>query len=175
MLPLPRAASLGSACLEQLYPWQDLSLPCSWTGVFPEVQYSLLSLGNSFLPPLDFPALLTRIHSRILIFILLSLPPFCYSMPELEKTNKPFTTKKALLLSLCAFLPVPLLYLSLLITPPPHFLSYYSCLSLAHFKIFLHLIDLVNENWIANNQMNFCVKTGFEGQDQLVLKKTSRI
>lgn len=118
------------------------------------------------LPPLDFPVLLTRTCSQILIFIIFSLPLCCYSMLELEKTNKTFTTHKALLLTLC-------------FSPCASVLSFFTCnlatsfsflllrlrLSLAHFKIFLHLKDVVNENWIANNYINFRVKTRLEGQN----------
>lgn len=87
-------------------------------------------------------------------------------MLELEKPNKTFTTDKALLLTLC-------------FSPRTSVVSFFTCnlstsfsflllrlrLLLAHFKIFLHLIDVVNENWIANNYINFCVKTELEGQN----------
>lgn len=107
--------------------WLGRSLP--WAAI-----QSPLFRKYCFLPPLDFPALLTSIHSQILIFIFLFLFfNFTFTASFLllgaqagKKTNKTFTINEALLLSPCAFLPVPLLYLSLLITPPPHFLSYYS-------------------------------------------------
>lgn len=130
-------------------PWSagqpDLSLP--WGTIS-----SPLFNKYCFPPPLHFQALLTRIHSQILIFILLPLSPFYYLFPKLEKMSKTFTTSDALLLSPWPFLLVPLVpFFTYNPSTSFLFLLLLSCLSLAHFKIFLHLIDLVNGNWIANN------------------------
>lgn len=120
----PRMASLGRLCLQHLPPgqmWlaadgQDSSLG----------QCHLLSLGNTVLFLLWTSQLFwPRSNHQVLTSSSLSLL-YYNSVPKWKKTNKLFTTNKALPLSLCAFLPAPLLYLPLPVTPPPHFLYYYS-------------------------------------------------
>lgn len=81
-------------------------------------QFSLIHLPSSKFAmvgsnPLDGELAFPRGHRTDASFPgQLTCSPVCYSMPELEKSNKTFTTYKALLLS-PAFLPVLLLYLLL--------------------------------------------------------------
>ena len=173
MLPLPSAASSGSTCLEWLWPWWDLYLPCSWAGVFSGVQHGLCSLGNIvffllWTSQLFWPGPIPKSCGVFFFFKLyfhcLISATRCLSW---KKLIKPLQLIKCCYSHTVLFSPCTSVVSFFTYNPSTSFsfLLLLSCLSLAHFKTFLHLVHLVNENWIANNQINFCVKTGLKGQD----------